>query len=151
MTIFEKLNLTYQDRIVVLNAPPSFEPELAALQGVTILRSESDLDEETDFSLAFVTTLKEIETLGPAAAKAKGDPMIWFAYPKTSSQNYASEITRDNGWQLLGKLGFEVVRNVSIDDDWTAMRFRRAEFIKTMTRAEKGRMTEVGKARLRKK
>jgi hypothetical protein len=27
-------------------------------------------------------------------------------------------------------LGFETVRAVSIDEDWTALRFRRAEFIK---------------------
>ena len=33
-----------------------------------------------------------------------------------------------------GAAGFEPVRMVAIDEDWSALRFRRAEFIKTMTR-----------------
>jgi hypothetical protein len=36
---------------------------------------------------------------------------------------------------------------VAIDEDWSAVRFRRAEFIKTMTRAKEYRMTAQGKAR----
>jgi hypothetical protein len=38
----------------VLNAPDSFEPELIALRGVTILRNLQDVN-EIEFSLAFVT------------------------------------------------------------------------------------------------
>jgi hypothetical protein len=30
----------------------------------------------------------------------------------------------------LKKLGFDTVRAVAIDEDWTALRFRRKEFIK---------------------
>ena len=36
--IFQKLNLKTQHEILVLNAPSSFEPELASLAGVTIYR-----------------------------------------------------------------------------------------------------------------
>ena len=38
-TIFEKLNLKDRQEIVVLNAPASFEPELAHLPEITIHRS----------------------------------------------------------------------------------------------------------------
>ena len=34
----------------------------------------------------------------------------------------------------MGEAGFEPVRMVAIDEDWSALRFRRAEFIKNMTR-----------------
>jgi hypothetical protein len=151
LSIFEKLNLKNQDPIVVLNAPESFEPELAALRGVKVLR-DLKASGEIKFSLAFVTKQKEVETLAKTiAGRAKGDALVWFAYPKGTSKKYKSEINRDNGWQVLGDTGFEPVRGVAIDEDWSALRFRRVEFIKTMTRAKEVRMTEQGKARAAKK
>ena len=81
------------------------------------------------------------------ANRAQGDAIVWFAYPKGTSKRYKSEINRDTGWQALGQAGFEPVRAVAIDEDWSALRFRRVEFIKTMTRAKEHRMTAQGKAR----
>jgi len=149
LSTFEKLNLKNQSKILVLNPPASFEPELAALHGVAVLRNLQDLD-TIEFSLAFVTTQKEVEAFAKAVAKrAKGDAVVWFAYPKGTSKKYQSEIHRDSGWQALGQAGFEPVRGVAIDEDWSALRFRRVEFIKTMTRAKEHRMTAQGKARLK--
>ncbi|HNM27658.1 MAG TPA: hypothetical protein PKL15_19570, partial [Saprospiraceae bacterium] len=65
------------------------------------------------------------------------------AYPKGSSKTYRCEFNRDNGWQALGEVGYEPVRQVAIDEDWSALRFRRVEFIKTMTRSFA--MSEKGK------
>jgi hypothetical protein len=147
LSTFEKLNLRDHSRIVVLNAPESFEPELATLDGVTVVRSLQDAG-DIGFSLAFVTKQQEVDKLASAIAKkVKGDAVVWFAYPKKSSKKYKSDINRDNGWQALGKAGFEPVRMVAIDEDWSASRFRRVEFIKTMTRAREFRMTTAGKAR----
>ena len=139
MPTFAKLNLKEQTEIVVLNAPASFEPELKTLKGITVRR---DTKGDIDFSLAFVMTQKEVDTLGPQVAKkAKGDAVVWFAYPKGSSKKYKSEIDRDSGWAVMGKAGFEPVRMVAIDEDWSAVRFRRVEFIKTMNRPEEVRLT----------
>ena len=144
---FEKLNLKHPPTILVLNPPASFEPELAALHGVTILRALNPLS-AIDFSLAFVTTQQQVDTLAQAiASRAQGDAVVWFAYPKGTSKRYKSEINRDTGWQALGQAGFEPVRAVAIDEDWSALRFRRVEFIKKMTRAKEHRMTPQGKAR----
>jgi hypothetical protein len=141
MPTFAKLNLKDQTEIVVLNAPASFEPELKVLKGVTVRRDAKGGD--IDFSLAFVMTQKEVDTLGPQVAKkAKGDAVVWFAYPKGSSKKYQSQINRDNGWAVMGKAGFEPVRMVAIDGDWSAVRFRRVEFIKTMNRPEEMRLTK---------
>jgi len=147
LSTFEKLNLRDHHRIVVLNAPESFEPELATLHGIAVLRTLKDAG-DVKFSLAFVTKQQEVDKLAAAIAKrAKGDAVVWFAYPKGTSKKYKSEINRDTGWQALGKAGFEPVRMVAIDEDWSASRFRRVEFIKTMTRATEYRMTIEGKAR----
>ena len=131
----------------MLNAPASFETELKALKGVAIQRDLKDAA-QIDFSLAFVTKQKEVDTLGKAIArKAEGDAVVWFAYPKGSSKKYKSEINRDHGWKVLGDAGFEPVRMVAIDEDFSAVRFRRAEFIKTLTRGKEHRMSAKGKAR----
>ena len=79
MPTFAKLNLKDQSEIVVLNAPASFEPELKTLKGVAVRRDAKGGD--IDFSLAFVMTQKEVDTLGPQMAKkAKGDAVVWFVY-----------------------------------------------------------------------
>jgi hypothetical protein len=148
---FEKLNLKNQRQIVVLNAPRSFEPELTSLRETKILSDFRSL-EEIEFLLAFVTRQSEVEVLArDIAGKVKGDAVVWFAYPKKTSKNYKSEITRDNGFRILGQIGFEGVRAVAIDEDWSAIRFRRVEFIKVMSRGPKGAMTAQGKARVRRK
>ena len=140
MATFAKLNLKDQTEIMVLNAPASFEPELKSLKGVTVRRDAKGGD--VGFAMAFAITQKEVDTLGPQMAKkTKGDAVVWFAYPKGSSKKYKSEINRDSGWAVMGKAGFEPVRMVAIDEDWSAVRFRRVEFIKTMNRPEEFRLT----------
>ena len=151
MSTFDKLNLKDQKQILVLNAPESFEPELKALRGISVVRDLKNAG-DTEFSLAFVTKQKEVDTLGKAIAKkAQGDAVVWFAYPKGSSKKYKSEINRDAGWQVLGDAGFEPVRMVAIDEDWSAVRFRRADFIKSLTRGKEHRMSAQGKARAARK
>ena len=146
-TVFAKLNLKDHKQIVVLDSPASFESELAALKGVEIIRDLKKAKEVT-FSLAFVTTPEQINALAPAIArKAGGDAIVWFAYPKGTSKKYKSQIGRDNGWNILGHEGFEPVRMVAIDPDWSAKRFRRAGFIRKMTRPREVRLTERAKAR----
>jgi hypothetical protein len=111
---------------------------------------ERDLQamEEIQFSLAFVTQQEEINTLAPAIArKLQGDAVVWFAYPKGSSKNYRCDFNRDTGWAALGELGLEGVRQVAIDGDWSALRFRRVDFIKTMSRDQKRAITTEGKAK----
>jgi len=115
--VWGKLNLKDQTAVLVVNAPPSFESQLKALDGVTVKRRPADV-KSFDFSLAFVTRQKEVDDLARVVAKkAKGDA------------------------------GFEPVRMVAIDDDWTAMRVRRVEFIKNLTRPESFALSTEGKKR----
>jgi len=143
--IFNKLNLKSQTEILVLNAPESFEPELAGLNNITIQRNAGDV-KEIAFSLAFVTRQKEVDAIAKTIArKATGDAIVWFAYPKGTSKKYKCDFNRDTGWESLGSAGFEPVRMVAIDDDWSALRFRRVEFVKTMTRDKNLAITKLGK------
>jgi len=145
MTTFAKLNLKDQRDIVIENAPASFEPEIATLKGVIVRRSMSAA-KQVEFSLTFATKQKEVDSLAKTVgSKAAGDAVVWIAYPKKSSKKYTCEFNRDSGWPSMGEAGFEPVRMVAIDEDWSALRFRRAEFIKNMTRPEEYRYTEAAK------
>ena len=145
--VFKKLNLKDQSEIVVLNAPASFDTELCLLHGVTVRKTLTS-GTPISFGLAFVMRQAEVNALATSLAKmAEGDAVIWFAYPKGSSKRYTCEINRDTGWQALGSAGFEPVRMVAIDEDWTAVRFRRVDFIKTLTRDSEYAMSQAGKAR----
>jgi len=129
-TIWEKLNLKDHQEILVLNAPASFEPELARLPVLTIHRHVQSVP-HIAFAVAFVTNLAQVDTLAPKlAARAPGDPILWFAYPKGTSKKYKCDFHRDTGWAALKAAGFDTVRSVAIDEDWTALRFRLNEFIK---------------------
>lgn len=150
-SIFEKLNLKDHQEILVVNAPASFEMELSKLKGVAVRRSPKQVS-GIAFSLAFVTKQEEVDALaGAIASKAKGDAIVWFAYPKGTSKKYKCDFNRDRGWAALGKAGFEGVRQVAIDEDWSALRFRRAEFIKSMKRDAKRAMSSGGKKKVAKK
>ena len=129
-TLFEKLNLGSLQEIAVLNPPASMEETLSGL-AVLHLHRQLESVAKIGFVLAFVTRLSEVEELAPRiAACAPGDAIVWFAYPKGTSKKYKCEFNRDTGWAALDALGFETVRAVAIDDDWTALRFRRNEFVK---------------------
>jgi hypothetical protein len=131
LTVFEKLNLKSQKFILVLNAPDSFEKELDALGCTVKVHRQMDKVKSFEFALAFATKQTEVSRLSKMlAAKAEGDAILWFAYPKGTSKKYQCDFNRDTGWEELRKAGFDTVRAVAIDEDWSALRFRRAEFIK---------------------
>ena len=115
--------------IVVLNAPESFKSELAQLGDVQVLRSPVEA-ETISFLLAFVLTREQIDELARSLPpKAPGDCILWFAYPKGTSKRYRCDFNRDTGWDGLKEAGFSPVRQVAIDEDWSALRFRRSDFI----------------------
>lgn len=146
-TVFQKLNLKDEEEIVVLNSPPSFEVELGRLDGVRVLRRAAEA-KKVRFALAFATTQKQVDDATKGlAARADGDIKLWFAYPKQSSKRYTCEFNRDTGWAALGAAGYEPVRMVAIDEDWSAVRFRRAEFIASMKRDPKHALSAEGKKR----
>jgi len=74
------------------------------------------------------------------------DGVLWVCYPKKSSKKYKTELSRDNVLQPFGTYGFEGVTQVSIDVDWSALRIRQADKIKTMTRS--WALSEKGKERI---
>ena len=130
MPVFNKLNLGEHAEIAVFNAPKSFEPQLARLKNVNVMRDPKK-PKALAFGLAFAMTQAELDRVSVIlAAAAEGDAVLWFAYPKQTSKRYSCEFNRDTGWRVIRKAGFESVRMVAIDEDWSAVRFRRLQFVK---------------------
>jgi hypothetical protein len=153
--LFAKLNLKDQRQLIVLDAPSSFETELTALQ-----QADPDLNVHrrvpaagpVAFALAFATTQKAVDKATAAlSARAIDDVILWMVYPKGTSKRYTCDFNRDTGWAALGEAGFEPVRMVAIDEDWSALRFRRSKHVKNFTRSADMAISAAGKARAKKK
>ena len=145
--IFNKLNYKGSKHIHILNAPESFHSALEEMQGMTSLVTKLSGGGKVSFFMAFVSTQKDVDTLAEKVVPMLADDgLLWFAYPKKTSKKYTCEFNRDTGWSVLGKQGFEPVRMVAIDEDWSALRFRRAEDIKSMTRSSA--ISETGRKKI---
>ncbi len=147
--VFKKLNYKDQKELHILGAPESFFKNMEEIKSFATVTTSLGKQPIT-FLLAFVTQQKQVNDLTEKIVKRlQGDAILWFAYPKGSSKKYTCEFNRDTGWAILGQYGFEGVRQVALDDDWSALRFRHADFIKTMTRSFA--MSEAGKKKVAKK
>jgi hypothetical protein len=141
-SLFKKLNFKDHDPIVILQSTDTFKPEMVEMsQWTSVLENWVEI---TPFVLTFLKNQAELDEFAQTCAtQTEGDAVIWVAYPKKSSKRYKCDFNRDTGFFVFGKFGFEPVRMVAIDDDWSALRMRRVDFIKTMTRSFA--MTEKGK------
>ena len=145
---FKKLNFSGQADVFVLNAPESFQSVLDDMRDLTTLHAEVTPQHRPAFILTFTMKQAEVDAFADLlAAQTEGDAVVWVAYPKGTSKRYTCEFNRDNGWTRMGEHGFEPVRQVAIDEDWSALRFRRVQFIKTMKRG--GAISEEGQKRIR--
>jgi len=145
--LLKKLNAPAGVSMTVLNAPPEVEPVLAACTQDAVVHRELGTGEI--FVLAFVQAAAEVAEQAPLVAPTLADDaVLWFAYPKKASKRYRSDLSQMQGWQPLGNLGFEAVRQVSIDEDWSALRFRRTQHIASLRRQESMAMSAEGRRRV---
>lgn len=147
-TLFKKLNFKGQKFILSVNHPESFQVELDDMASETSILTDPDSVDSIPFAIAFVTKQTEIDNIiTQIASKLETDAVLWFCYPKGSSKRYKCDFNRDTGWASLGQYDFEPVRQVAIDEDWSALRFRNVDHIKQITRRES--MALTGKAKQR--
>jgi len=148
--LFKKLNYKQGQTIYCFNAPESFSTSLNEMKEFATVVEDAKQPKQVDFALVFATKQAEVdyytEVLGPVL---HDDAVLWFCYPKGSSKKYKCEFNRDNGWTALGRQGLEGVRMVAIDEDWSALRFRKTQYIKSMTRREDFAISQEGKQRVK--
>jgi hypothetical protein len=130
-SLAKKLQIKAGQHVSILNAPANYLAQLGPLPDVTLVDKASGA---FDVVQLFVKNVAELNRMGPAAIRAvKPDGVLWISYPKLSAKT-DSDITRDVGWDVVKKAGLRPVTQVSIDDTWSALRFRPVEQVKTRPR-----------------
>ncbi|NMO15756.1 hypothetical protein HPC49_03355 [Pyxidicoccus fallax] len=73
--------------------------------------------------LIFVKTLADVDAkCAPLIEAAKADRIAWAAYPKAGQ--LGTDLNRDILWKHLLQQDIQGIRQIAIDDVWSAMRFR---------------------------
>lgn len=144
--ILQKLNYKEQDPVLLVNAPAEFSPIREAWKKRTKIDVKPVARTRYAFAMVFVLTDADIvHTSTAITASLADDAVFWMVYPKKSSQRYQTTINRDHGWAPLGAQQFEPVRLVAIDEDWSALRFRKVEHIAKMIRRQSMTLSDAGK------
>jgi len=107
----------------VLNAPEGYLAHLTAeLAGIAVATGPA----ATDAVLLFVQSLEEATGQAPGAMHSvPPGGLMWIAYPKGTSK-VKTDVNRDRLWEALVPTGWRPVRQVALDDVWSAIRFRPA-------------------------
>ena len=116
MSLARKLNLKAGMKVRVAGKPTTVD-----LDDVVTTTAAS-----ADAVLLFVKTRAELDARGaPFIDAARSDRLAWIAYPKAGQ--LGTDLNRDILWKHLLKHGIQGVRQIAIDDVWSALRFRPAE------------------------
>lgn len=109
----------FKDNGVVLNAPTPIEKEFMKLG------FKNNLDKtKSKNTLVFINDKKEyLEFLKKELKNIEPDSVLWFAYPKGTSK-IKTDINRDTIRVTGEEFGITTVTAISIDDTWSALRFR---------------------------
>jgi len=124
-SLVKKLQIKAGQRLAVINAPGDYRKVLGELpEGTSVTDT---LAGPPDFVLVYAQTSRDGERLTPEVMKAlKPNGLFWVCYPKGTSK-VRTDLNRDILWGLMQKFRLAGVSMVSLDDVWSAMRFRPAE------------------------
>ena len=115
--------LKFKANGVVINAPSAIENEFVKL-GFSTSFDKNSLSENT---LLFVNNKKEfLDFLTNQLKNILPDSIFWIAYPKGGSKIKA-DINRDTIRVTAEGFGIATVTVISIDETWSALRFRPIE------------------------
>ena len=122
-TLMKKLQLKPGQALRVHHAPEGLEQALATTAGEGAAGASAAAPAPA--TLVFVTTFAEAEQrVGPAVEAAAADELSWVAYPKAGK--LGADLNRDSLAAFMIARGTRPVRQVALDDTWSALRFRPA-------------------------
>jgi hypothetical protein len=126
-SLVKRLRIKPRQRLLVLNSPQGYVQSLTDLpEGVVVSESPGG---KYDLVHLFVKNRAEFARLGDIAMDAvEYDGLLWISYPKGSSK-VETDLARGAMWDLTADRGLRPVAQVSIDEVWSAVRFRPAELV----------------------
>jgi hypothetical protein len=122
-SITEKLQIKPKTRLLFINPPEDYLQSMGALPvEVTILPADSG--ESADFIQVFVKNGGElVEAFTALKGRIAKNGALWVCYYKGTSK-YKTDINRDSIWPVATTYGLQPVRQIAIDEDWSALRFK---------------------------
>ena len=120
--LIKKLRIKPGYKIAILNSPAGYLNSLSGiLEDVEV---DQELEREYDLIHAFfshMSTLEsQIEDLKSALAE---NGILWISYPKQSAKQ-ETDLNRDILRESLLTRGLKAVSQISIDNTWSALRFK---------------------------
>ncbi|KAA3659689.1 MAG: hypothetical protein DWQ04_21555 [Chloroflexi bacterium] len=122
--LVKKLQLKNGQSMVVLEAPNGYYEHLVSLLPDVACTTAAigDFDAVFMFAQWAEDLVMHVRT---AVKLLKPEAIFWIAYPKQTG-DVETDLTRDIGWGILNRLGWAPVRQISLDDTWSVLRFRPA-------------------------
>lgn len=115
----EALDLTPGRVARLVNPPAGWTDRLRAAEPAGVTWEDGG---PCDWLLAFVESRADLAgRVHDLTAPLAEDALLWIAHPRGPQ----ADLTRDTGWQPLVAAGYESDKAVTLDDAWTARRFRR--------------------------
>lgn len=119
VNLAEKLQLRPGQSVFVADQPDGLVLELPPESART-----DDL-RSADAALFFCLTRGDLERARARLVNAaRKDRLVWLGYPK--ARRLGTDLNRNSVWELLSGDGIRPVRQIAIDDTWSALRFRPA-------------------------
>src|SRR5436305_14162686 len=129
----KKLGIKPGYKLLIMNAPKGYMGMLGPLpEGAEAqARLPAGAEGRFEFVQVFSHNRADVERQAAEALRAlRPGGLLWFCYPKGSS-GVKTDISRDTGWESVAGAGMEIVAQVSIDDTWSAGRFRPSGDVKS--------------------
>jgi hypothetical protein len=115
-----KLLVKAGQRLGLVNPPPGYAERLLPLpDGASIVALQPGLD----VLQVFVQDRAALDRETAALRAVRDGGILWVCYPK-GGRKAGTDLNRDLLWEALGAVGLTGVTLVSVDDIWSAMRFR---------------------------
>jgi len=119
MALAGKLQLKPGQSVALVNAPDAVALDLGGEHPL------ADSPERADAVIVFTANRAELDQLADRfAAPAGRDALTWVAYPKAGQ--LGTDLNRDVLAELVRPHGIRPVRQVAVDDVWSALRLRPA-------------------------
>jgi hypothetical protein len=149
MELLRKLNHKGNGAVYVMDSPGEFYDSIEKMKEETEVVTSFTTKSHVPLLLVFIRDKADLlAKMDEVKRMIDSNTILWFAYPKKSSKRYKSDITRDAGWDPLGAMGYEPVRQIALDEDWSALRFKAVATIKKLTRNSSMTLSTEAKRRL---
>ena len=124
-TLAQKLMIKEGRTLLLVNAPRGYKSLLGSLpKNVTVQQAPSP---PIDFIQVFVQNRAALEDQLPKLKPLLApNGMLWVTYHKGTSK-IKTDIHRDTINEYAHSIGLEGVALISVNDDWSAMRFKKVE------------------------